>query len=118
MKRLIYAVSILFIGLFLVAFTMIPNSSSIVKGEVIWEGRGCDFYIIETSQWYVLVEVYSGTLYEDDIVEGELHSYNFKYLKNKSRGDREVKVWVENYWSSKERCFEWLKDHDKCGLGD
>lgn len=117
MKRLIYVISILFFTLLQTSFQMTPTTTPI-KGEVIWEGKGCDFYIIETSQWYVLVEVYSGTLYEDDIVEGELHSYNFKYLKNKSRGDREVKVWVENYWSSKERCFEWLKDHDKCGLGD
>ncbi len=117
MKRLISVISILFFTLLMTSFQMTPNTTPI-KGEVIWEGKGCDFYIIETSQWYVLVEVYSGTLYEDDIVEGELHSYNFKYLKNKSRGDREVKVWVENYWSSKERCFEWLKDHDKCGLGD
>jgi hypothetical protein len=117
MKRLISAISILFFTVLMNSFQMTPNTTPI-KGEVIWEGKGCDFYIIETSQWYVLVEVYSGTLYEDDIVEGELHSYNFKYLKNKSREDREVKVWVENYWSSKERCFEWLKDHGKCGLGN
>ncbi len=117
MKRLILIFSMLFLGFFLVGFTMFANSSN-VKGEVIWEGKGCDFYIIQTNQWYVLVEVYSGALNEDDIVEGELHSYKYKYLKNKSRGDREVKVWVENYWSNKERCFEWLKDHDKCGLGD
>ena len=117
MKKLIVITQILFLGLLFTSFTTNLNSST-VKGEVIWEGKGCDFYIIETSQWYVLVELYNGTLYEGDKVEGELHSYNFKYLTNKSRGDRQIKVWIENYWVRKNRCFEWLKEHDKCGLGD
>jgi hypothetical protein len=111
-------VSILFLSIFLTSFNANKNPSSIVKGEVIWEGKGCDFYIIETSQWYVLVEVYTGVLYQDDIVEGELHTYNFKNIRNISRGSKEVKVWIENYWGSKERCFEWLREHRKCGLGE
>lgn len=117
MKKLIVISQVLFLGLLFASFSGNANTS-LVKGEVIWEGNGCDFYIIETKQWFVLVELYSGTLYEGDNVEGELHSYNFKYLTNRSRGDRQVKVWVENYWGSRDRCFEWLREHDKCGLED
>ena len=117
MKKIIIITQIIVAGFLFPSFTINTNSST-VKGEVIWEGKGCDFFIVETNQWYVLVEVYNGTLYKDDIVEGELHSYNFKYLTNKSRGDREVKVWIENYWSIKDRCFQWLREHHKCGLVD
>lgn len=89
-----------------------PADSS-VDGEVIWDGGGCDYYIIETSRYYVLAERYSGRLEEGDKVSGDLHSYSFHELRNKSR-DSEVRVYVENYWSSKDTCFEWLSDHDKC----
>jgi hypothetical protein len=117
MKKLFLIINFFFVGLLITSFISKTNST-IVKGDVIWEGKGCDFYIIETNQWYVLVELYNGTLYEGDKVYGELHSFNFKNLTNKSRGNRQVKVWIENYWGSKSRCFEWLKNHEKCGLGD
>lgn len=117
MKKLKVITQILFLGFLITSFTIRTNSST-VKGEVIWEGKGCDFYIIETNQFYVLIELYSGTLYEGDKIEGELHSYNYNYLTNKSRRDQKIKVWIENYWGSKDRCFEWLREHDKCGLGD
>ncbi|MHB1146862.1 MAG: hypothetical protein ACYC01_04625 [Lutibacter sp.] len=112
---------ILFIGLLLVvlstttSFTSYNNFDDII-GEVIWESDGCDFYIIETNRWFVLVELYNGRLNEGDKVKGDLHSYNFKYLINLSRSDSEIKVWVENYWGSKDRCFEWLKENEKCGF--
>lgn len=102
-----------------VIVSSMPNfntDASDLRGEVIWVGENCDFYIIETNQFFVLVELYSGLMYKYDILEGELHSYNFKYLMNKTRGDRKVKVRIENYWQSKENCIEWLKEHDKCDL--
>jgi len=99
------------------SFTSISTSDDIV-GEVIWEKSGCDFYIVETQKYFVLVEWYKGRLYEGDKLKGELHSYGYKYLKNTSRNDDEVKVYIENYWTFKTICFEWLKEHDKCGLGN
>ena len=115
MKRLLF-VTILF-GLFSVtsSFTEV-NSSDDIIGEVIWEGIGCDYYIIETMQWYVLVEWYSGSLNEGDRVSGDLHSYNFIDIKNISKDNSNVRVWVEDYWSSKDDCFDWLKENKKCGF--
>ena len=84
-----------------------------IQGQVIWEGKNCDFYIIETRQYYVLVELYSGRLDEGDKVFGELHKYGFKYLQNLKK-DSEIKVYIENYWGSRETCFNWLKDNNKC----
>lgn len=115
MKKLFFIAQLLLFGFLFTSATFINNPSS-VKGEVIWEGTGCDYYIIETNQWFVLVELYSGTLSKYDIVEGELHSFNFKVLTNKSRSNREVKVYIENFWSSKNSCYKWLEEHDKCGL--
>ena len=102
--------------LILISSTTVLSSDPVV-GKVIWEGRGCDFYIIETAQFYVLVEVFSGSLNDGDKIVGELHSYNFKDLINLSRNDTKVRVWIENYWNRKETCFEWLREHDKCGYG-
>lgn len=115
MKRILWIILLFGMMFPLTSFTSSSNSDGIV-GEVIWEGSGCDFYIIQTSSYFVLVEWYNGNLYKGDKVKGDLHSYNFKYLTNLSRSDSKVKVWIENYWFSKDRCFEWLKEHEKCGF--
>ncbi|MPN12798.1 hypothetical protein SDC9_160118 [bioreactor metagenome] len=115
MKTKIFT-SIFLLLTFLTTTSFISNykiASDEIQGEVIWEGKNCDFYIIETRRYYVLVELYRGRLDKGDKVEGELHRYGFKYLKN-LRTDSEIKVYIENYWSSKETCFEWLKDNNKC----
>ena len=77
-------------------------------------GDGCDFYIIETKRFFVLVEWYNGSLYKGNKVRGELHTYNFKYLTNLSKNNSKVKVWIVNYWNTKGRCFEWLIENEKC----
>ena len=94
------------------------STSDEIVGEVIWEKNGCDYYIIETNKFFVLAEWYKGRLYEGDKVVGPLHSYGFKFLKNTSRSDGEVKVYIENYWTSKSKCLDWLKEKDKCGMGN
>lgn len=103
---------------FLLTTSFTPNYKTTIddiQGEVIWEGKNCDFYIVETRRYFVLVELYRGRLDDGDKVEGELHRYGFKYLKNLKK-DSEIKVYIENYWRSKETCFEWLKDNKKCEL--
>ena len=88
------------------------------QGRVIWDGPGCSFVIIETSVWYILAEEYSGYLSNGDIVESEdgnsLASYGFKNFKK--NGNATLRVYVENYYGTKDRCFEWLKDRGKCGF--
>lgn len=115
MKRILFFTLIFGLLTVTTSFTSNKNSDETI-GVVIWEGDGCDYYIIETNKWFVLVEWYKGKLYEGDKVKGNLHSYNFKYLINLSRGGSEVKVWVENYWGSNDRCFEWLKENKKCSF--
>jgi hypothetical protein len=106
--------------LFVVAMTITSFASTTYandkEGTVIWEKSGCDYYIIETNQFFVLVEWYKGKLYNGDKVVGDLHSYNFKVIKNKSRNNDEVKVYIENYYTTKDECFKWLKENKKCGF--
>ena len=115
MKRILFFTLLVTVLPVMSSFTFTSNSEDAI-GEVIWEKSGCDYYIIETKKWYVLVEWYRGKLYKGDKVKGDLHAYNYKYLTNLSRNNSEVKVWVENYWGSKDRCFEWLKENEKCGF--
>lgn len=115
MKTKFLLFSILFFTIFLTTSFISPKKMNVddIQGQVIWEGKNCDFYIIETRQYYVLVELYSGRLDEGDKVFGELHKYGFKYLQNLKK-DSEIKVYIENYWGSRETCFNWLKDNNKC----
>lgn len=91
------------------------NTDDII-GEVIWEKNHCDFYIVETKSYFVLVEWYQGNINNGDKLKGELHSYSFKYLINMSRNNEKIKVYIENYWSTKKECFDWLRKNNKCGF--
>lgn len=115
MKTKFLLLAALFFTIFLTTSFISPKSHNFddIQGEVIWEGKNCDFYIIETRQYYVLVELYKGRLDEGDKVSGELHKYGFKYLQNLKK-DSEIKVYIENYWVSKQTCFDWLRDNKKC----
>ena len=79
------------------------------KGVVVYEGQG-DYYIIETSSGYVIAERYSGILYEDHTIYGQLHSYGFKYFIDLNR-DSEVKLYIEDYMLSQDRAVEWMGEH-------
>lgn len=115
MKALFKTTIVLVLTMIITSFTSTASASD-VEGTVVWSKKGCDYHIIETNQFFVLVEWYKGRLYEGDKVAGELHSYNFKNLKNKSRSNEEVQVYIENYWSKKDECFKWLKKEGKCGF--
>lgn len=115
MKTKFLLLAALFFTIFLTTSFISPKNDNFddIQGEVIWEGKNCDFYIIETRQDYVLVELYNGRLDQGDKVSGELNKYGFKYLQNLKK-DSEIKVYIENYWVSKQTCFDWLKDNKKC----
>ncbi len=115
MKALLKTTILLVVAMTITSFTSTINANDI-EGTVIWEKNGCDYYIIETNKFFVLVEWYKGKLNSGDKVIGQLHSYNFKYLQNKSRSNDEVKVYIVNYWLKKEECFKWLKENKKCGF--
>ena len=80
------------------------------EGRVVYEGRG-DYYIVETQSYYVLLETSFGWLSTGDVLIGDLHSFGSKdVLKN---GKTTMRVYIEDYWSDINRCYDWLKDHDK-----
>ena len=92
----------------------VPTSPSVYgstnQGSVVYEGRG-DYYIVKTQMYYVLLETYGGWLTTGDVLAGDLHSYGFKdVLKN---GNTTIRIYIENYWSNINRCYDWLRDHNK-----
>jgi len=112
MRRVLFLISLIIITLTSLSFTEIKKEE---KGEVIWIGK-CDYFIVETSKFYILIENYYGKdIRIGDKLVGDLHSYNFKELYNVRKDDLQ-KLYIENYWSGKDSCFEWLKNHNKCGF--
>lgn len=92
----------------------IPNSYSSLgrnKGEVVFSKSDCDYYIVETSLGYSLLEWYGG-FYQDegDIIYGNLNNYGFKDITNDS--GRSGKVWIDDWMLSESSAIE--KYYDKC----
>ena len=81
------------------------------EGVVVYEGRGC-YYIVETRKGYTVLEDYSGSLYEDAMLRGELNQYNYKYIINRN-GNQEIKVYIYDYMLSGEKALNWLGEHGK-----
>ncbi len=90
----------------------IPTEANLVQGTVIYDGKS-DYHIIKTDRWYVLAEWYAGPDFsKGDTITGELHAYGYKMVKV-NKQEKETRIYIENYWSSKEKCLDWLKEHDK-----
>lgn len=109
MKRLRLLFAIL-VTLIVMAFA--SSTSSTVKGDVVYDGRS-DYHIVFTGQYYVIVEWYSGPDFsKGDALTGDLHSYGFKMVTvNKS--EKQTKIYIENYWSNIDKCYDWLKKNNK-----
>lgn len=76
------------------------------KGIVVYNKSKCDYYIVETSMGFALLEWYGGNdPNEGDIIVGDFESYGFKDIFNVTK-DAEMRVWVEDYWLNKERVSE------------
>ena len=82
------------------------------QGRVVWAGEDCDYAIIETRSWFSLVETYSGSLEVGDRVEGAVTSFGFKSCRK--NGSRDLRIYVENYYTSRAQCMEWLEEKGKC----
>lgn len=94
------------------AYDNYKEDSSCVDGVVVYEGKD-DVYVIETRRGYTIAERYNGAyLKVGDKVRGPLHKFSFKYLLKK-KGEREIRVYIEDYMMSEDEVNEWLKEHDK-----
>lgn len=112
MKKILCIVVMAVVAVFSTSLINASDSSNKVKGVVIYDAKS-DYHIVETDRYYVIVEWYAGPDFsEGDIIYGDLHSYNFKMVKVNNNSS-ETKVYVENFWGNKERCMEWLREHDK-----
>jgi hypothetical protein len=94
--------------------TTIAIGATTTNGKVIWDGPGCSYLIIEAGPWYVLAEEYGSYANNGDLIEGDLIGFGFRDLKK--NGSNNIRLYIENYWGTKERCFEWLQERGKCGM--
>jgi hypothetical protein len=82
------------------------------KGIVVYN-RVCDYFIVETSMGYSILEWYGGNdPSEGDMIVGDFESYGFADLHNTTK-DIELRVWVEDYWLSRDRAIEEWWEHCK-----
>lgn len=82
------------------------------KGDVTHTLSGCDYFLVETSNGFALLEWYGGNdPYIGDIVVGAFESYGMKEIYN-TTAEQELNVWVDDFWLSKEDALEKL--YEEC----
>ncbi len=82
------------------------------KGEVVYRKSGCDYFVVETLGGFALLEWYGGSDPDvGDNLVGDFESYGMKDIYNLS-SENELRVWVEDYWMSKEDALEGL--YEQC----
>lgn len=105
MKRLLFF-GVLLIALFCSTYALAA------KGVVVFIKSGCSYYIVETPMGYALLQWFGGsTPFRGDVLVGDYESYGMKEIYNVTR-DSETKVWVDQYWMSKDRIVE--RYYEKC----
>lgn len=88
------------------------NTAFAAKGEVVYKKSGCSYFIVEAILGYAILEWYGGNDPDKgDIIVGNFESYGLKTVYNMT-ADAESKVYVDNYWLSKDRAIE--RYFDKC----
>lgn len=91
---------------------LFPSIASAAKGLVVLYKSGCDYYIVETNMGYVLLEWHGGNdPSEGDALAGDYEAYGMKDIYNLTV-DAETKVWVEDFWLSKNSVLE--KYYEQC----
>ena len=113
MKRIVISLSFVFTLLFVFASNNeVVSSAEQIKGIVVYDGK-YDYHIVETKKFYVIIERYTGPSFSrGDIIYGDLHSYGFKMVKVNDSSSQ-TKVYIENYWTNIDKCYDWLKEHNK-----
>lgn len=101
-------------GQFILLATLLIASIPLfaAKGTVKYTSGSCSWYLVETSSGFALLEWFGGnTPSKGDVIVGDYESFDMKTLYNLTR-DRETKVWVDNYWLSKDSAIE--KFYERC----
>lgn len=105
MKRLICCCA-----LFAALFCASPAFAA--KGVVAYIKSGCSYYIVETQMGFALLQWFGGSSpSRGDVLAGDYESYGMKDIYNLTQ-DSETKVWVDNFWMSKDRVVE--RYFEKC----
>ena len=82
------------------------------KGVVVYN-RSCDYYIVETTMGYVLLEWFGGNdPSEGDVMVGDFETYGMKDIYNVT-SDSEARAWVEDFWLSESSVTEKYREHCK-----
>ena len=96
----------------LIGFKASSESKLITVTKV--ESRS-DWFIVETSGGFALVEWFGGTLpSENQQFYGNVHKFGFTELTSKV-GSRRMKVWVDDYLLTKQSALEKLAEKVKTG---
>ena len=87
-----------------------PSAAHAGKGTVV---AICSaHHLISSSQGYAIIEWYGGNSpSRGDVIVGDFQSYGMKDVFNLSQ-DSDVRVWVDDFWMSKDRAVE--KFSEKC----
>lgn len=103
-----------FLTMFLfLAASLSPITVNAAKGVVIHYESGCDYYIAESAMGFSLLEWFGGNdPSEGDVLVGDFESYGMKEIHNLN-ADAQTKVWVEDYWLSKNAVIE--EYYEQCG---
>ena len=80
------------------------------SGTVVYKQGGCDYFVVETSSGFDVLEWYGG--YDPDkgdLLVGKFHEYGMKEIYDQT-SDSSLKIWVEDYDLSKESALEKMVD--------
>lgn len=96
------------------SYTFQNRSYPIANGAgatVVYRKSGCDYFILENSQGYIVGEWMGGhDPDEGEVLYGSFNSFGTKTFSNSSNS--ESSLWIEDYWLSKEDALE--KINDEC----
>lgn len=89
-------------------FGLAPEVAAKVGEVVLEDTPSCDYFIVETSGGYSLMEWYGGvtSIWEGDKVFGNLESYGMETIQIEGRG--EMRVWIEDYWAGRNTTLEYF----------
>ena len=80
------------------------------KGIVTHRISGCDYFVVETSKGYDLLEWYGGwDPDKGDVLVGVFEQYGMHDI-NDPTVDEELTVWVEDYYLTKEDALDKLAE--------
>lgn len=96
----------------LFASSIYVSPASSVRGTVSHRISGCDYFLVQTTAGYDLLEWYGGhDPDKGDELIGNYESYGFHDILDET-ADQSIRVYTEEYWLSKSDGLEQLTE--KC----